>query len=356
MASNDQIVLRTILEGERKRLGEAISDARLFEIFTAEQVLKDFDLSDDEIERGITGGSNDGGVDSIYAFVNNDLIEEDTESSNYKRDSVIRLYLLQSKTSPSFSATAIDKFEAFTRDLLDLTKDLSTLAAAYDADVLNTIESFRRIYLGLASRFPALVITFIYASQGDQIHPEVTRKAAQLRDNVGTMFPNQNIDLQFLGAAELLELARRRPKTSYDLELVENPTSAAKDGKVGYLCLVRLSDYFNFITTPSGNLNKAMFEANVRDYQGRTEVNEAIATTLTGTPIEDFWWLNNGVTVLASRGSIVGKTLTIEDPKIVNGLQSSTEVFNYRSRQAADNDDTVIASCRPCAFRRGWCC
>jgi hypothetical protein len=342
MATNDQVVLRTILSKERSRLGPALRDDRLFEIFTAEQILKDFDLSYEEIEVGITGGGNDGGIDSIYAFVNGDLVAEDIDPSVYKKDITIRLFLIQSKTSDSFSGTAVDRFEAFARDLLDLSNDLSDLAAVYDADLLKAIASFRRVYLALSPRYPSLTITFVYASQGDQVHPHVSRKADLLGDSVRKMFPQALFDFQFVGAAELLQLARRRPATSFDLRLVETPTSAGKDGNVGYLCLVRLPDYFRFITTPSGNLNKAMFEANVRDYQGQTEVNEAIASTLVGKPAEDFWWLNNGVTVLASKGSIIGKTLTIQDPQVVNGLQTSTEVFNYLSRKPTEDDDRTV--------------
>lgn len=90
-----------------------------------------------------------------------------------------------------------------------------------------------------------------------------------------------------------------------------------------------------------GGLRRTIFEANVRDYQGRTEVNEAIQSSLQERN-EDFWWLNNGVTVIASRASQSGKTLTIEDPQIVNGLQTSTEVHNYFSKFNTDGDDRSI--------------
>lgn len=342
VATNEQIVLRSVLADARTRLGTSLSDSKLFEIFTAEQVLKDFDLSYEELERGITGGSNDGGVDSIYAFVNGNLVVEDTDPAAYRKDITLRLFLIQSKTSASFSSNALDKFDAFTRELLDLGRPLDDLASVYDAVVLSAIGSFRRLYVDLSPRFPSLVITYVYASQGDDVHANVRQKADSLRQTVLGLFPRCTFDFQFVGAAQLLELARRGPATSFDLKLVETPTSAGKDGKVGYLCLVRLGDYFDFITTSSRSLNKNMFEANVRDYQGQTEVNEAIAMTLTGQPTEDFWWLNNGVTVLASKGSIVGKTLTIQDPQIVNGLQTSTEIFNYLTRMPNWGDDRSI--------------
>lgn len=43
----------------------------------------------------------------------------------------------------------------------------------------------------------------------------------------------------------------------------------------------------------------------------------------------DFWWLNNGVTVIGKRLQPAGKRLDIEDPQIVNGLQTSRSIYQY---------------------------
>lgn len=61
---------------------------------------------------------------------------------------------------------------------------------------------------------------------------------------------------------------------------------------------MKLKDYFDFITDDNDQIIKHIFEANVRDYQGKTSVNQEIKYTLEdGHPKEDFWWLNNGVTI-----------------------------------------------------------
>jgi hypothetical protein len=46
--------------------------------------------------------------------------------------------------------------------------------------------------------------------------------------------------------------------------------------------------------------------------------------------------LNNGITIIATSGTIVGKTISLEEPQIVNGLQTSTEIYNYFN----DNNST----------------
>src|SRR5439155_14310379 len=126
---------------------------------------------------------------------------------------------------------------------------------------------------------------------------------------------------------------RRHPNSSFSLAVSESISAQG-----GYIALVPLPEFNKFISDERGMLRKNLFEANVRDYQGATPVNEEIQRTLVSKGAEDFWWLNNGVTVVASKAVQSGKTLTIEDPQIVNGLQSSTEIFTYFESANTDGE------------------
>jgi hypothetical protein len=55
MANNDQIILDRILEQQRKQRSPSASKSNFFESYVVEQVLKDADLSDEEIESGLVG-------------------------------------------------------------------------------------------------------------------------------------------------------------------------------------------------------------------------------------------------------------------------------------------------------------
>ncbi|MGH8028157.1 MAG: hypothetical protein ACREO0_15675, partial [Pseudoxanthomonas sp.] len=79
MANNDQLLLDKIVEDQRIHRAPTTSYADFFEQYVAEQLLKDFDLSDDEIESGLTGGGHDGGIDAIYTIANGELVQEDFE-------------------------------------------------------------------------------------------------------------------------------------------------------------------------------------------------------------------------------------------------------------------------------------
>jgi hypothetical protein len=57
---------------------------------------------------------------------------------------------------------------------------------------------------------------------------------------------------------------------------------------------------------------------------------------------EDFWWFNNGVTIVADYVRIAGKKIVIRDPQIVNGLQTSHEIYNYFQNSGQHNDRSVL--------------
>lgn len=326
MSQNDQIILDQVLEQNRVAIAPALPKDQFFELFVAEQVLKDYDLSYDEINAGIVDGSLDGGVDGLYVFANGDLVQEDSDLSALKKGVELELVVLQATTTPGFSEARVDRLVATFEELLDLSLDLSETAKRYNEPVRAGAGIFRRAYTDLAGRFPKIRVWFVIASRGMQVHANVLQKAERLKGAVGKHISAAECKIDFLRAGELLELARRSPKTTYSLHLAETPISSA--GQVGFVCLVKLEDYFAFITE-NGNLQRHLFEANVRDYQGSTEVNQEIRGSLGSEGEEDFWWLNNGVTIVASQAVQSGKSLTIEDPQIVNGLQTSNELHKH---------------------------
>jgi len=327
MASNDQIILDQVLEQQRQNIAPTLDQATYFEIFTAGQVLKDYDLSYDEIGSGIVAGGGDGGIDGFYSFINGELLQEDSDVSDLRKNIQIDVILLQAKTGTGFSEVAIDRFAAATGGLFDLSKPLASLKTVYNEALLYAAERFRQSYQTLASKFPRLKISYFYATKGDQVHPNVSRKTARVEATVKQLFSAADFSFTFLGARALLDLARRLPTTTYELKLAENPISST--GDVAFVCLVTLKDFSKFIADSQGHLIRHLFEANVRDYQGKTQVNEQIQDTLQHPGTEDFWWLNNGITVLSTRATLSGKTITVENPEIVNGLQTSTEIHGY---------------------------
>lgn len=335
MASNDQIILNHLLEKRKQIIAPELHDSRFFELFMSEQLLKNYDLSYDEIEAGAVGKGNDGGIDSLYCFVNGQLLGDDTEFSLLKSNITIDLIIIQSKTSAGFNEDALSKFILTTQDLLDLTNPIDNLHTTYNSKLLNIIENFRKAYLDLSNKFPEFNIAYYYASKGDEVHPNVKRRVVKLEQTVKQIFSNCSFVFGFIGARELLDFVRQQPTETLPLKVAETPMST---GQIASICLVNLVEYYRFITDENGELRRGIFEANVRGYLGDVDVNRAIGDTLTQTDAqEDFWWLNNGITILASEAPLNGKILTIRNAQIVNGLQTSMEVYNHFRKVGTDD-------------------
>lgn len=323
MPNNDQIILDQVLEQQRTQRAPSASKSEFLEMFVAEQVLKDFDLSDEEIGSGLVAGGGDGGIDGIYIFANGDLVREDFDASNIKKNVTIEIVIVQAKTSAGFDEDSMNKLFSVSRDLFNLGRPLDDFTTVYNEEVRAAVDIFRRLYQALAARFPKLVFRYIYASRGDDasVHPDVSRKVEDLGKAIAELFSAADFRFEFIGASGLLSLARRQPTSSYPLVVGESISAQG-----GYIALVKLKELDKFIRDDKQNLRKNLFEANVRDYQGNIQVNEEIQKSLTAQGVEDFWWLNNGITIVATQAVQSSKTLTIEDPQIVNGLQTSTEL------------------------------
>jgi len=66
MPTTDEVLLNQLIASHSQLSTSQIGDSERFELFAVELILKDFDLSYDELEAGIVDGGNDGELmDSI---------------------------------------------------------------------------------------------------------------------------------------------------------------------------------------------------------------------------------------------------------------------------------------------------
>lgn len=340
MTNNQQIILNTLLHQQRSDLDPTIKEDDYFNLFVTEQVLKNFGLSYDELQEGIVDNGGDGGIDSIFTLVNSELVQRDSDLIDGKRNSIIDVFIIQSKNTNGFGETPIEKCVSSANDLFDFTKSNNDLLSVYNSDLLANREVFKNQYLHLASKFPILKFHYFYASKGIEVHPNVLRKVDNLKEIINKHFDKAEVNFEFLTAGKLIELSRREQIKTKGITLLDNPIST-QDG--GYIAIAPLKNYFEFISDENSELIKYFFDSNIRDYQGSVEVNTAIKDTLLASnPSEDFWWLNNGITITGSDATFASKKLQIEEPQIVNGLQTSFEIYNYFKTNKVDNENRNV--------------
>ncbi|HEY2391575.1 MAG TPA: AIPR family protein [Candidatus Angelobacter sp.] len=327
MSANDIIVLNSTLQQNKSATYKSLSDSEFFEIFSFEQSLKNFDLSYDELLSGRIGGADDGGIDGVFAFVDEELLDEDTDLTRFRKGAALQLLLIQAKQTASFEESVLDKVFSTLANLFDLEKNSVALRKMYNSKLVNKALVFRQAYINLAAKHATTSISFVYASKGDigELHPKLSEKASHLKAAIVQWLSGASANVTFRGARELLESAQKEKTYTLLLKLIENPITT---GENSYITLVNLRDYGTFVSD-SGALRKYIFESNVRDWQGDVEVNKDIRKTLGTKDSLNFWWLNNGITILCSKATIAGKTVSMDDVQIVNGLQTTVTIHEY---------------------------
>lgn len=328
MARNDLILLDQLIRARQEARAVPFAEDKAFEVFACEQTLRSADLSVEEVEAGIVGGGQDGAIDGVYVFLNDDLLTEDHEifdddfqPRNIAIGSKLRLWLVQAKREESYTETAIDLVGNSTKRLLDFGAEKAELLALYNTDVVAKVSVFKSAMTKLASRHLSAEVRFSYVTRGrvDTVNERVRIKAQDLEKQFADELPGGSGLVEFLGAHELWKSASSLPNYTLTLPYQESATYGSS-----YIALVNLEDYFGFLTEEDGSLRRHIFDLNVRDYQGDVEVNKEIRESLAHHESPEFWWLNNGVTIICSRASIVGgKNFVLDDVQIVNGLQTS---------------------------------
>lgn len=343
-------LLNSILE-EYKSSGAFKSTDLAFEFFSAEQVLKDKDIGPEEIESGLIGASRDGGIDGFFIFLNGEFIYDINEIKNVQQPT-LELYLMQYKNSNSVEELVPDRFISSAEQIFQLGVDFDSLEEIFNPALIEKIKLFHSAWMKIAGRHPKIIVNYYHLCKGNKsriLGPD-SRNEAYLKKMVlleqkvkhtgGSII---DYSYNIIDAESLMELSRKNPTYSLPLKLNETPITIDYQQKQGgYIASTTLFEYYKFLSDSDGALRKYLFESNVRDYQNKTDVNQEIGETVTQKPEFDFWWLNNGVTIIAEKGTLAGKTLHLDNIQIVNGLQTSYTIFNELSKNSFENDDRSL--------------
>lgn len=328
--SNNQVLLKQIIQQEFADSSGFQSIGEYFEYFSSSEILKNYQLSDDEIIHGISGGGQDGGCDSLFVFLNEELLTEDlVETLDCPLESKLSFYIIQSKYQQTFSQDVFLKWKDTLSNLLPLESDVNKFETQYNDKVREAFQIFKDCVLKFATKRLKISFNFYYVSLGDTPHPNVLSHVDSLKELVIHNYPESKVNVSLTSADELLRMYNSECDTTAQIDFVELPICLSEDDFIG---LIKLDSYFNFITNEKNELNKSLFNSNIRDYQGNNSVNSSIANTLLKNSSVNFWWLNNGVTIISEEiGRHGNKSLLVKNPQIVNGLQTSREIFSFFS-------------------------
>src|SRR6266568_5316195 len=340
MAKNDVVLLDSILE---QRVAEGLPSNRadeVFEYFALEQVLKDFDLSRDELERGWIDGRDDGGIDAFFIFLNGHYLHDPTSFGWPKTGAMVEIYLFTCKHHATFEQAPINSLVASAQELLDLSLSPEQLKGSYSEEVLKARALLVLAYRRVSIAQPEITFRFLYVSRGNttEVSDNVLARAKQLQSMASSFFSSCTARFDFVGATELITLFRRTKQFSLDLPFIEHVSA----GGGSYILLARLDDYCHFVSDNAASLRRYLFDSNVRDFVRGSAVNDDIAESLRTPSAPDFWWLNNGVTILATNAALSGKTISLQHIQIVNGLQTTETIFRHFGKDQTYSDSRTV--------------
>ena len=335
-----------LIAGQKKAYGNVANMDVFFGLFAAEQILKDTSLTLADLEESDVDGSNDGGLDYIITLFNGELYSDPDDAKDMASSCSVEIYLIQTKNEPKFRESTLLQIKSTCGDIFDFDRQLDTFKRKYNDEVITKARLFRSaIERAIKKPHSSIKITILYASKGDISN--LSTKQQLLISDIQTSvrkLTSGEVSCRCLGASELIEAFRTPVQETLELkfsELTSAESLVAPDSQA-FLGLANLAEYCQFVTAPDGTQRSEMFDDNVRDFFRDVRVNSSIKDTILNKKGQEFWWLNNGITILASKIKPIGKKLQLTAPLIVNGLQTTRVLFDALKNANPESEQRKI--------------
>lgn len=345
--SNNKIILEGCIKTFKESNEIDLNESETFEIFSISQIHKDKNITFENVVNSIVDGGNDGGIDSIMIFIDEEFIEsiDEIAECTFSNKTTTKFVITQCKKENSFKEGVIDKLITTIPILFDLEKNETALLSRFNSDVVELalilIEAWKKTAISGGN----ISLEYIYIANAAevQINQVFTDKVKQLIDLSKNVLSTSNINFTTYSSKELLEQYQKQKSNRLSIEFKDRPlTTEFENNGIGYIGTVKLANYKEFLKSENGEIRDDLFESNIRHFQGLVDVNKKIKSTVENITTEDFWWLNNGITIIAEEPKEVGKKLSIENIQIVNGLQTSYSIFNNHNEDQNDNRSVLV--------------
>ena len=281
--------------------------------FGAKLMSQWLDVTSDDDDFLILDGSGDGGIDIAYLK----RTDADPAAQDSQSEEGDTWYIVQSKYGTSFSGyvTIVTEGQKVIQTLLGQNQHLS----GDSSQLLAKLTAFR----SQASPSDRIVLIFATTDPIDQEYrPALDTIKHDARDQVFENFDVEEVSLRTIW--ETLSFESTELSITVAGQFVEQYSGLL----VGVVSLIDLFAFLRSYREATGNLDQ-LYEKNVRQFLGsRRKINRGIATTLDADP-EKFGLYNNGITLVVSdySRSTSGKTVTMNDPYVVNGCQTTRTIW-----------------------------
>lgn len=291
-----------------------------------------------ELDRIVVDKKGQFGLDAIAFIVNGNLVISKEDISCYAKSKKldVEILFIQTKTEEKCD----------TGDLLKTIQATKNFLNNFDAitekneNILNAKEIYDELFKYDNYRYctgdsPKCYIFYVTAAnEWDKILIDDICHSNE-SEMISTIADIKSVEIKALGREYIIE-SYNEIKNSITVQinlkncLTLDKIAGVKEAYIGYL---GGQEYLNIICNSEGEIRRKIFYENVRDYQGiDNSVNKEIRRTIQNQETRgQFVLLNNGVTIITkSVTSLGGNEFELSDFQIVNGCQTSNEIFNCK--------------------------
>lgn len=295
-------------------------------------IFNTIECTEQEASQAVVDGGDDNGIDAIFYLPINK-----------------RMIIVQSKWSKDGSgepeSSGVSKFCTGVRDLVNLNFD------RFNSKVKLKQNEIER---GLGDYDTKYNLVFIDTCTASDLAIHSTRHIEDLlneMNNTGDDNAEKLVTFTRLNQSKVhSSLAVSAGNTPIDIELGLTNWGIVSEPYKAYYGMVSGSEIVEWWK----NYNTRLFEKNIRQVLGKTDVNDEIEKTLLDNP-DLFWYFNNGITIIADKidKSIVGGgnkeygSFKLTNIAIVNGAQTVSSIGRFGvTNESSTNLDNVKVSLR----------
>tara|TARA_R110000787_G_scaffold263516_1_gene369314 strand:- start:701 stop:2356 length:1656 start_codon:yes stop_codon:yes gene_type:complete len=313
-----------------------------FMLFALANIFRDKDFAD--IEQGIVDSSYksekyDYGIDAIYITASNDFLEQPEDLQEYNEDTKFKIHIFQFKRGTGVSQADMLKFKnGIQKVLIDEELDDTDNLYFYNRmHVLNEIKS--SIFENFPSENISVTAYIVFGGMENNIIKDkiVSDEILKINDDLNSSgYTNSKVKIidcetlikdpaQFQNIVDIVE---------YD-KTFKYITETDQRAKLnGYISIIKGSEIGELVRKHQSSI----FEANIRDYFKRNDLNsKIIETSSSDEESKYFWSYNNGLTMTCSKvEELPGNKYKLHNLQIVNGCQTSNAIY-----QAVKNKEKV---------------
>jgi len=329
----DRITHNLLQEFAQSHGLQHLPESEQFEHFANNAALSTEYQESFDVDDIYVGGEGNPGIDGLAIIVNGSLVEDAEEIDDLletNKHLEVSFVFVQAKTSSNFEGADIGSFIEAARDFFRETPRLVRGAAlAHRAKIADHI--FRRTSKLRAN--PTCALFYVTTGSWTDDRNLVARIEQGKQDLEQTELFSR-VTITPCGAKELQTLYRQSKETlAIEIDFPNKVTLPEIPGvKQAFIGVLSVATLFKLIIDDAGILRRSVFEDNIRDFQGSTEVNAAITKTLnTAAQSKSFVVLNNGITVVCRELQQTGNKCTLVGYQIVNGCQTSNVLYSCRN-------------------------